>query len=109
SQGHSGAWPWLQELMGQTHLTTVNNKGGVEFLVSVFVLCVDIMSGYSSLETVGQDSRAPRLPQAVVSLVNQHGRCQVDVGMAEPHEGKLSHFHHNICLSSRWLQGICPL
>ncbi|XP_046661651.1 uncharacterized protein LOC124354898 isoform X2 [Homalodisca vitripennis] len=71
--GHSGAWPWLQELMGQTHLTTVNNKGGVEFLVSVFVLCVDIMSGYSSLETAGQDSRAPRLPQAVVSLVNQHG------------------------------------
>ncbi|KAG8338285.1 hypothetical protein J6590_005828 [Homalodisca vitripennis] len=48
-------------------------QGGVEFLVSVFVLCVDIMSGYSSLETVGQDSRAPRLPQAVVSLVNQHG------------------------------------
>lgn len=22
----SAAWPWLQELMGQTHLNSVNNK-----------------------------------------------------------------------------------
>lgn len=48
-------------------------QGGVEFLVTLFVLCVDVMSGYTSLAPVPEVSRALRFPQAVASLIKTHG------------------------------------
>lgn len=48
-------------------------QGGVEFLVTLFVLCVDVMSGYTSLAPVPEASRALRFPQAVASLIKTHG------------------------------------
>lgn len=48
-------------------------QGGVEFLVTLFVLCVDVMSGYTSLAPVPEASRALRFPQAVASLIKTYG------------------------------------
>ncbi|XP_054278841.1 focadhesin [Macrosteles quadrilineatus] len=80
-RNHETAWPWLRELMGQSHLSSADNKGGLEFLVTVFMLCVDIISGFSSLApglqeskaSLAQDTRTLRFPQAVVSLVIRFG------------------------------------
>lgn len=49
------------------------SQGGVEFLVTLFVLCVDVMSGYTSFAPVTEASRALRFPQAVASLIRTYG------------------------------------
>lgn len=71
--GHATVWSWLQEFMGQIHQTAVNSKNGLDFLVTIFVLCVNIVSGYASFAAGSEDLRLLSFPQAITSLVAEHG------------------------------------
>lgn len=73
---HNTVWQWLQELMGQMHQVSISRKSGLDFLIVVFELCVDIMSECCCLAPNDDSSRSLRFPQAVTSLVTQYGEAK---------------------------------